>query len=119
MKKKRAEEVGMNFVLKKLEKDISKEELANEVKKLAKEKNISGIIVQMPLPAHINAEKIIEIIPEHKDVDGFSRTQIGNMFLSKRGLYSCTPKGIMTLLSVYNIDVVGKNVVVLGRSNIV
>lgn len=119
MKKKRAEQVGMNFFLKKLDNNITQEELENEVKKLSQEKNISGIIVQMPLPQHIDSDKIIDCIPEEKDVDGFTKSQIGNMFLGKKWLYSCTPKGILTLLQSNNIDIVWKNIAVIGRSNIV
>lgn len=119
MKKRRAEEVGVSFILKNFPETISESELENEIKILADDTTISGIIVQMPLPKHLNAEKIIEKIPAEKDVDGFTRAQIGNMFLGNPGLYSCTPKGIMTLLSEYSIDPKGKNVAILGRSNIV
>lgn len=119
MKKKRAEEVGMNFYLEKIDKNISQTELENTVEKLASQKQISGIIVQAPLPAHLDIRKVIEKIPSQKDVDGFSQTQIGNMFLQNEGLYSCTPKGIMTLLETYNIELASKNIVVIGRSNIV
>lgn len=98
MKKKRAEEVGMNFFLKTLDAHISQTELENTVATLASQSQISGIIVQAPLPNHLNIASVIEKIPPHKDVDGFSHRQIGNMFLGREGLYSCTPKGIMTLL---------------------
>ena len=81
--------------------------------------NIHGILVQAPLPNHIIYRDIVEVIDPRKDVDGFTRTQIGNMFLGHDGLWSCTPKGIMTLLRHYDIEVTGKNVVVIGRSNIV
>ncbi len=75
--------------------------------------------MQAPLPDHIDRYAVTECIDPRKDVDGFTKTQIGNMFLAHDGLWSCTPKGIMTLLKHYNIDVVGKKVVVIGRSNIV
>lgn len=119
MKRKRAEEVGMNFLLKNFEASISEAELLHEIEKLAENPEINGLIVQMPLPKHINEEKIIEKIPAHKDVDGFTTTQIGNVFLGKKWLPSCTPQGIMTLLDAYNIDIKGTKVAILGRSNIV
>ena len=75
--------------------------------------------MQAPLPSHIDRYAVTECIDPAKDVDGFTRAQIGNMFLGHDGLWSCTPKGIMTLLRHYDIDVKGKNVCVIGRSNIV
>ncbi len=81
--------------------------------------NIHGIIVQAPLPSHIDAFRIVECIPEEKDVDGFTRAQIGNVFLGHDGLWSCTPKGIITLLDTYDIELTGKKVAIVGRSNIV
>lgn len=119
MKKNKSEKIGMNFILKKLDKNISQNELEKIVENLWEDKNISWIIVQAPLPNHIDWEKIIEKIPPEKDVDWFSRAQIGNVFLWKEWLWSCTPKWIMTLLSKYDISVVGKKVVIIGRSNIV
>lgn len=119
MKKKRAEEVGMNFLLKKLDENIEQIELENEVQKLTKNPQITGLIIQAPLPKHLDMDKVLEIIPENKDIDGFTKAQIGNVFLGRESLASCTPKGIMTLLSAYDIDMKGKNVTILGRSNIV
>ena len=84
MKQKRVEEVGMNFLLKHFDADISEAELLQEITALANNPEIAGLIVQMPLPKHINEEKIIEKIPAHKDVDGFTTTQIGNVFLGKQ-----------------------------------
>lgn len=119
MKKRRCEQIGMNFILQNLDKNISQIELEKIVENFGNNPDISGIIVQAPLPAHIDNEKIIEKIPQNKDVDGFSRAQIGNVFLNKKWLWSCTPKGIMTLLDKYNISLEGKKVAILGRSNIV
>ena len=84
MKRKRAEEVGMNFLLKNFDADISEAELLQEITALANNPNIAGLIVQMPLPKHIDEEKVIAAIPPHKDVDGFTTTQIGNVFLGKQ-----------------------------------
>lgn len=119
MKKKRCEEVGMNFLLKKFDKNISQNELETEVQKLANNPQVTGLIVQSPLPNHLDMEKILEFIPENKDIDGFTRSQIGNIFLGKNKLASCTPAGIMALLQENNIKIAGKNVAILGRSNIV
>ncbi|GAB0174202.1 MAG: bifunctional methylenetetrahydrofolate dehydrogenase/methenyltetrahydrofolate cyclohydrolase FolD [Candidatus Altimarinota bacterium] len=119
MKEKRAREVGMGFGLYKYEATISQEELETEVKKLSSDDRIHGLIIQAPLPNHIDRYSVTECIDSRKDVDGFTKTQIGNMYLGHDGLWSCTPKGIMTLLKHYKIDVAGKNVVVIGRSNIV
>lgn len=119
MKEKRAREVGMGFGLYKFPVNISQVDLEEEVERLSRDERIHGIIVQAPLPSHIDRYAVTECIDSAKDVDGFTRTQIGNMFLGHDGLWSCTPKGIMTLLRHYDIEVAGKNVVVVGRSNIV
>ncbi|MBP9811734.1 bifunctional 5,10-methylenetetrahydrofolate dehydrogenase/5,10-methenyltetrahydrofolate cyclohydrolase [Candidatus Gracilibacteria bacterium] len=119
MKEKRAREVGMGFGLYRFDADISQVELESEVKRLSEDERIHGLIVQAPLPAHIDRYAVIECIDPEKDVDGFTKTQIGNMYLGHDGLWCCTPKGIMTLLKYYKIDIEGKNVVIIGRSNIV
>lgn len=113
MKEKRAREVGMGFGLYKFPVTITQAELEDEVETLSRDERIHGIIVQAPLPSHIDRYTVTECINPEKDVDGFTKTQIGNMFLGHDGLWSCTPKGIMTLLSHYNIDVAGKNVVIV------
>ena len=119
MKEKRAREVGMHFWLYRFPSSVTQATLEAEVWNLSANENIHGIIVQAPLPDHIDRYAVTECIDPEKDVDGFTKTQIGNMFLGHDGLWSCTPKGIMTLLKHYNIDVAGKKVVVIGRSNIV
>lgn len=119
MKERRAREVGMNFGLYRYDEDISQEQLEEEVRSLSANERIHGIIIQAPLPRHIDRYAVTECIDPEKDVDGFTKTQIGNMFLGHDGLWSCTPKGIMTLLKYYQIDVVGKNITIIGRSNIV
>ncbi len=106
MKEKRAREVGMQFRLARFPSSISQEDLGREVSKLSSDPSIHGLIVQAPLPKHIDIFPVIESIDPTKDVDGFSRLQIGNMFLGHDGLWSCTPKGILTLLDYYQIDVV-------------
>lgn len=119
MKEKRAREVGMGFWLYRYETTITQNELEEAVRELSKNEKIHGVIVQSPLPSHIDPYAVIDCINPNKDVDGFTRAQIGNMFLGHDGLHSCTPKGIMTMLAYYQINVVWKNVTVIGRSNIV
>lgn len=119
MKEKRAREVGMGFGLYRYEATITQNELEDVVWELSKNEKIHGIIVQSPLPSHIDPYAVIDCIDPNKDVDGFTRAQIGNMFLGYDGLWSCTPKWIMTMLKYYQIDVKWKDVTVIGRSNIV
>ncbi len=119
MKEKRAREVGMGFWLYRYETTITQDELEDAVRELSENEKIHGIIVQSPLPSHIDPYAVIDCIDPNKDVDGFTRAQIGNMFLGHDGLWSCTPKGVMTMLKYYDIDVKWKNIAVIGRSNIV
>lgn len=119
MKERRAREVGMAFGLYRYAETISQEELESEIRGLSANEKIHGLIVQAPLPAHIDRYSVTECIAPDKDVDGFTKTQIGNMFLGHDGLWSCTPKWVMTMLKYYDIDVAGKKVAVIGRSNIV
>jgi len=119
MKEKRAREVGMAFGLYRYSETISQAELESEIRGLSANEKIHGLIVQAPLPAHIDRYSVTECIDPAKDVDGFTKTQIGNMFLGHDGLWSCTPKGVITMLAHADIDVVWKRVVVIGRSNIV
>lgn len=103
-----------------LDENISEEELINEIKKLNNDKNINGILVQLPLPSHINEKKICEAISVKKDVDGFKAENLGKIMLGDDdGFISCTPQGIIYLIDQLNMDLHGKNVVVVGRSNIV
>jgi methylenetetrahydrofolate dehydrogenase (NADP+)/methenyltetrahydrofolate cyclohydrolase len=92
MKEKRAREVGMGFGLYRYETTITQDELKDAVRELSKNEKIHGIIVQSPLPSHIDPYAVIDCIDPNKDVDGFTRAQIGNMFLGHDGLWSCTPK---------------------------
>lgn len=103
-----------------LDENISEEELINEIEKLNNDKNINGILVQLPLPSHINEKKICEAINVKKDVDGFKAENLGKIMLGDDdGFISCTPQGIIYLIDQLNMDLNGKNVVVVGRSNIV
>lgn len=111
--------VGMlsDIVLK--DENISEDELINEIKSLNNDANVDGILVQLPLPAHINENKILDLIDPSKDVDGFHPTNVAKLMLGQNGLVPCTPKGMMVLLDEINYDLTGKEVVVVGRSNIV
>ena len=102
-----------------LEESITNEELINVVEKLNIDNSVHGIIVQLPLPKHINEEMIINTVKAEKDVDGFGIINKGKLFSGINCLVSATPSGIMKLLKEYNIDLTGKNAVVIGRSNIV
>ena len=100
--------------------NISEKELLQEIDKLNKNDRINGILVQLPLPAHINELKIIDSISPEKDVDGFHVSNIGKMVIGdETGFLSCTPYGIMQLLEEYKIEIAGKDAVIIGRSNIV
>ena len=103
-----------------LDENISEKELLQEINKLNKNDRINGILVQLPLPAHINELKIIDSISPEKDVDGFHVANIGKMVIGdETGFISCTPYGIMQLLEEYKIEIAGKDAVIIGRSNIV
>jgi len=121
MKGKAAEEVGINFILKKFPADISQEDLISEVRALNDDENVHGLIVQLPLPAHINEKAVLEQVGLAKDADGFDPLNIGMLAMKGHTPLSvpCTPRACMELLGRYNIDIDGKRAVVLGRSNIV
>ena len=103
-----------------LDENISEKELLQEIDKLNKNDRINGILVQLPLPAHINELKIIDSISPEKDVDGFHVSNIGKMVIGdETGFLSCTPYGIMQLLEEYKIEIACKDAVIIGRSNIV
>ncbi len=116
---KDCEEIGMRTKSEYLPDTISEKALLGVIDKYNKDDNYHGILVQLPLPKHINENKVIESISPQKDVDGFSPTSIGNLVIGKDTFLSCTPAGIQELLIRYNIETKGKHVVVLGRSNIV
>lgn len=98
---------------------ISEEELLLEIEKLNNNSNIDGILIQLPLPETINTLKITSKINPLKDVDGFNSENVGNLLFNYKGLKPATPKGILTMLKSYNIDIEGKEVTIIGRSNIV
>jgi methylenetetrahydrofolate dehydrogenase (NADP+) / methenyltetrahydrofolate cyclohydrolase len=119
-KEKACESVGMQFELKQFPSHIEESALLQVIEEVNQDDSIHGCIVQLPLPPHIEANRIIDAILPSKDVDGFTKENIWKLYLGRQdGLISCTPLGIMRLLKEYQVDVMGKHVVVLGRSTIV
>jgi len=118
-KTKDCHEIGMKSVTEKRDENISEKELLELIESYNKNKDFHGILVQLPLPKHIDEDKVIEAISPQKDVDGFHPMSVGKLVIGKETFHSCTPAGIQELLIRYNIDTKGKHVVVLGRSNIV
>ena len=99
--------------------NITEEELLSEVNRLSENQNIDGILVQLPLPSHIDSNKIIEAIIPEKDVDGFSSENVGKLSQNKSFISPCTPKGVMKMLDSIKCDLRGKDCVIIGASNIV
>ena len=112
-------ECGFESTLLRFEDDITETQLLDEVRKLNNDDNVDGFIVQLPLPGHINEQRVIETVDPDKDVDGFHPVNVGRLSIGLPGFKSATPAGIIELLRRYNIDTRGKHVVVIGRSNIV
>lgn len=118
-KEKACEFVGIKNTTLRLDENIKEESLVDLIKELNSDNDVDGILVQLPLPNHINEEVIIETIDIKKDVDGFHPLNVANLWLKKECMLPCTPKGIIKLLDKANIEIAGKNAVVIGRSNIV
>ncbi len=118
-KEKAAIAAGMHSIVLRLPVSTPEEELISVVERLNKDAQIHGILVQLPLPRHINDGKIIMAISPSKDVDGFHPINVGKLHIGEKTFVSCTPFGVMRLLREYNIDPAGKRAVVVGRSNIV
>ena len=113
------ERCGFESTLIRFEEDVTEEELLQCVDKFNKDESVDGFIVQLPLPKHIDEQKVIEAIDYRKDVDGFNPINVGRMSIGLPCFISATPLGIITLLKRYGINTSGKKCVVLGRSNIV
>jgi methylenetetrahydrofolate dehydrogenase (NADP+)/methenyltetrahydrofolate cyclohydrolase len=118
-KEKACKQVGFHSTVVRLEESISEEQLLKEVENLNNNQDIDGFIVQLPLPKHIDEQKVIEAIDPRKDVDGFHPINVGRMVIGLPAYVSATPAGIIELLRRYDIETSGKDVVVIGRSNIV
>jgi methylenetetrahydrofolate dehydrogenase (NADP+) / methenyltetrahydrofolate cyclohydrolase len=118
-KVKNCQETGITSSLFRFDDTIAEEELLRCIKKLNEDVDIDGILVQLPLPKHISEEKVINTILPGKDVDGFNPVNIGKMVLGFPSFISATPLGIILLLQHYKVEIAGKHVVIIGRSNIV
>lgn len=118
-KKKACEYIGIGSESYELPEETTEEELLSLIDRLNDDDNINGILVQLPVPAHIDEKKIINRISPKKDVDGFHPESVGNLCIGDKGFVSCTPAGIIELLKRSDIDIEGKECVVIGRSNIV
>ena len=119
-KKKTAENLGINSIVIEYPKNVTETELISKIQELNNDKNITAILVQLPLPQHINKFKVIDAILPQKDVDGLTPYNLGKLFAGEEPyVYPCTPKGILLLLDEYCINPDGKHVVVVGRSNLV
>ncbi len=119
-KKKMAEKIGINSEVINYPANITEDELLNKIEELNNDKNVTAILVQLPLPNHISKDNVMNKITPSKDVDGFTPYNFGKLFSGEiPTVYPCTPKGILLLLDEYNIDLEGKHVVIVGRSNIV
>jgi methylenetetrahydrofolate dehydrogenase (NADP+)/methenyltetrahydrofolate cyclohydrolase len=118
-KERAAKKVGMESTIIRLKSDLTKEELISEIEKLNKNKSVHGILLQLPIPNHINSEKVINLIDPKKDVDGFSDENVAKLSKNQDALIPCTPLGITRLLDEYNIKTEGEHCVIIGRSQIV
>ena len=118
-KEKACNEIGITNTTIKKPNDITQEELLEIIEELNNDKSVDGILVQLPLPKHINQTFIINSLRPDKDVDGFHPVNVASLYLKQPGIIPCTPKGIMEVLDSVNISIEGKRAVVIGRSNIV
>ena len=117
-KEKNSKEVGMNSNIIKYSKDVAEEEVLKKIKELNSDKNVSGILVQLPLPDQIGKEKIINSIDPSKDVDGFHPINVGNLASGYKAIVPCTPLGCLILLKKVEKNLSGKHAVIIGRSNL-
>lgn len=113
------EEIGIYSEVIRMSDKTSEKELLDKVAELNHADPIHGILVQLPLPSHINTETVLDSIRPEKDVDGFHPINVGNLSIGREGMVPCTPAGIIKMLSISGIDIAGKHAVIIGRSNIV
>ena len=117
-KEKNSKEVGMNSNVIKYSDDVTEKEILEKIKELNNDQNVSGILVQLPLPKQIKKEKIINAIHPSKDVDGFNPVNVGNLSSGYKGLVPCTPMGCLMLIKKVEKNLSGKHAVIIGRSNL-
>lgn len=118
-KSRACDEIGIGYEEFLLHDNIKQEELIDLIKKLNEDKSINGILLQSPIPEHLNINQAFKTITYRKDVDGFTPSSVGKLCIGEDTFISCTPYGVIKMFEEYNIDLTGKNVVILGRSNIV
>ena len=118
-KSKACDEIGIKYEEYLLKEDTTQDELIELIEKLNENKEINGILLQSPIPAHLNINQAFKAITYLKDVDGFTPSSIGKLSIGEDTFISCTPYGVIKMFEEYDIDLTGKNVVILGRSNIV
>ncbi len=119
LKDRRARELGLRSQVEVYPEDFPEEALLERIEALNRDEDVDGLLVQLPLPRHIRAERILEAISPLKDVDGFHPVNVGRLWSGGEGLFPCTPLGVIRLLRHYGVELRGKEVVVIGRSNIV
>ena len=113
------EEVGMKSLSFTMDEDVSNESVAEVIRALRDDNSVDGILVQLPLPKHLDEKYLLSLIPDSKDVDGFSPNNIGRLCMNNPLTVSCTPLGVMHLIESTGVDIKGMNAVVIGRSNTV
>lgn len=118
-KEKACNTVGINFIHVKFEEDTTEQEVINKIVELNNDTYVNGILLQLPLPSQFNQDKLLNLINKNKDVDGLTDINAGLLFKGNSNLVPCTPLGIVTLLKEYKIDLIGKHVVIIGKSNLV
>ena len=118
-KSRACEEIGIEYEEYLLEDNIKQEELIELIEKLNEDKSINGILLQSPIPGHLNINQAFKAISYRKDVDGFTPSSVGKLSIGEDTFISCTPYGVIKMFEEYNIDLTGKDVVIVGRSNIV
>ena len=118
-KKKACEYIGAKSLAYELKEETTNEELLDLIDKLNNDDSVNGILVQLPLPKHLNEDEVLKRINPDKDVDGFHPVNVGRLSIGEKGFVSCTPAGIIELLKRSDVDIEGKECVVIGRSNIV
>ncbi|NLJ41669.1 MAG: bifunctional methylenetetrahydrofolate dehydrogenase/methenyltetrahydrofolate cyclohydrolase FolD [Clostridiales bacterium] len=118
-KEKACKEIGMGSQVIRLDSNVTQDLLLSEIHRLNNDKDTHGILVQLPLPKHIDESVVINAIDPKKDVDGFQPINMGKLFVGEKGFQPCTPKGIIALIKETGEDIMGKHAVIMGRSNIV
>ena len=116
---KRCSEVGIDSQIIHLEENITQLEVEKTILKLNEDKNVTGILLQLPIPKHLDEDYLTNLIKDEKDVDGFTIANMGKLSLGLDGNIACTPRGVITLLKEFNIDIESKDVLIINRSNIV